>query len=148
MDIASQPLAISQDFPGVITTYARHFLQLCRVGMIKDNVFTFFDFDGKTYRISFICLIVLLGPVLLFRSVSHQGRSWQVVVGNVDVWFQLAILLDGQTVKSGKVLLLAIDTTPCTVFIDVAYLPGLQSQAEQLGGIGGVGVKGKTFCLC
>ena len=32
-------------------------------------------------------------------------------------------------------------------YLDVTHLPGLQSQAEQLGGIGGVGVKGKAFCL-
>ncbi len=47
--------------------------------MVKDNVFTFFDFDGETYRVSFIRLMILLGPILLFRSISYQCRSWQVV---------------------------------------------------------------------
>ena len=74
--------------------------------------------------------------------MGDEGAGRAVVVRDADIGFQASVFVDGEAVEAGEVQGAAVDA-PCTaVFQDVVYLPALQSEAHQLGGVGRVGVEG------
>ena len=135
-DETSQSLTMTDNFAGIVGADARHFLELRRVGGIQYHLFVVLHFNG-----------IAQGVAFLSRAFAHKCGSGLIILGNTDIWFQFAVLFHRQTIETGEILLLAIDASMCAILIDVAHLPGLQAQSQQLSAVGRIGIEGEAFCV-
>ena len=132
-DEASQTLTILHDAAGVVAAYARHTSQQRGVGSIQVERLALAEFLRIAQRVG-----TRHGCI-----VGKERRGRCIVRRDAYVRLQLPILLDGESVEAGKVFLFPIHAPSSPVLIDVAHLPWLQAQAQQLGTVGLVGVEGK-----
>ena len=71
--------------------------------------------------------------------------SRTVVGRDVDKGPEFAKLLHREAIDPGEVLRMAIHTALGPVFHYIAHLPWLQAKPQQLGAVGGIGVKSKAL---
>ena len=129
--IATQPLAVVHNSAGEIGADARHPLQHARVGRVHLDALCRFYLHGIPHCVA------------LYHSLTLYERCCrQVVVADTNVWFQLAILFARQSVQTGKVQRATVNTTCSSIFINIPYLPFLQSQSQQHCAVGRIRVEG------
>ena len=120
----------------------------------------------ELYRIAErVARILLTLPPLTFRSASFRGRTViarpsRRTAGSIDfgcrtvvgrylyVGFQFLILPRSEPVDPCKIRFLPEHATLGAVAVDVAHLPGLQAQAQQLAAVGRVRVEGEALMRC
>ena len=134
MGIATQTLAVSDNAAGVVGTDARHTAQERGIGKVEGDALGVAQFDRIAQAVG-----RGFGP-LVMDGIDLRCR--QIVCRDAYIRLELAILLGGETVEAREVGRTAVDSTLGTVVIDVAHLIGLQTKAEQLGAVGGIGVEG------
>ena len=111
-DITSQPLSIANNLTGIIRPYPRHLAQFRRISHVQHDMLRAVNLPRVR-----LTPIGPISPISPITSFPHQRRRRQVVTANTDVGFQSAIVLDRQSIKSGEVLLGAVDAACCAVFI-------------------------------
>ena len=104
-DVAAQALSVAHNLLGIIAADTRHLPQFRRISHVQHDVLGAVNLPG-------VRLPSPISPISPIAPIPHQCRGRQIVAADADIRLQTAIILDGQSVEFGKVLLLAVDATP------------------------------------
>ncbi len=150
-DIASQPLTATHDLFGKIRSDARHCLEGGGVGGIEGDVGAGSKFLGEMVGMGDLGRMGqpvngggIPSPSLREgRGGPKQRGGREVVTGDANIGFEASVFLDGEAIEACKVFFFPKDATLLAVAVEIAYLPGLETQLEELGRVGGVGIERK-----
>ena len=116
-DVATQALPIADNLCSIVSPDAGHLAQHGGIGRVQHHLLTLGYLHGVAQGITLIVFLL------------DQGGGRQIVAADADIRLQATVVLDGEPIESGKVLLLAIDTPTRAILIYITHLPGLQSQS-------------------